>query len=192
MDLDTGLEERITRFCRLIEHWSGITSLVRFASEEDLARHHILESLYLQRFIAQHPDELVDIGSGAGFPGLLIAMGRPELTVHLIESNKRKAVFLSEAARELQLNNVRVFGGRYQEFDPQTKATTTCRALERLEMELQRIIDHFAASPLFLFLLGRGLLDRYAIEVPGLRKRTFRIPLAKDRYLLEVSRECST
>jgi 16S rRNA (guanine527-N7)-methyltransferase len=82
-----------------------------------------------------HPERLIDIGSGAGFPGLPIKLWEPEVHLTLIESNHKKATFLREVIRALTLTNVNVFAGRAQDFVPQPKtiSTVTLRAVERFD-----------------------------------------------------------
>jgi 16S rRNA (guanine(527)-N(7))-methyltransferase RsmG len=85
----------------LLLHWNAKLNLTRIDSIEEAARLHYCESLLLGRRLPVGPLRIVDIGSGAGFPGIPIAILRPECKITLVESHKRKAVFLSEAVRHL-------------------------------------------------------------------------------------------
>jgi len=95
---------------RLLLRWNQKINLTRITSLQDAVRYHYCESLYLAERLPKGPLRVVDIGSGAGFPGIPVAIYRPECTVDLVESHQRKAVFLHEAAREL--TNVRVLPQR--------------------------------------------------------------------------------
>jgi 16S rRNA (guanine527-N7)-methyltransferase len=97
----------------LLHRWNQKMNLTRIESLEDVVRFHYCESLYLGQYLPQGPLCIVDIGSGAGFPGIPVAILRPECQVDLVESNGRKAVFLREAARNLP--NVRVLSGRAED-----------------------------------------------------------------------------
>src|SRR4051812_24491873 len=90
----------------LLKRWNQKMNLTRIDSLDDVVRFHYCESLYLGQYLPQGPLRIVDIGSGGGFPGIPVAVLRPECQVDLVESNGRKAVFLREAARNL--SNVRV------------------------------------------------------------------------------------
>jgi 16S rRNA (guanine527-N7)-methyltransferase len=90
----------------LLVRWNAKLNLTRMDSVEEAARLHYSESLYLGKRLPAGPLRIVDIGSGAGFPGIPIAILRPECRVTLVESHKRKAVFLAEAVRNLANANV--------------------------------------------------------------------------------------
>ena len=95
---------------QLLLRWNQKINLTRITSLQDAVRYHYCESLYLATRLPQGPLRIVDIGSGAGFPGIPVAIYRPECNLDLVESHKRKAVFLREAVREL--TNVRVLAQR--------------------------------------------------------------------------------
>jgi 16S rRNA (guanine527-N7)-methyltransferase len=86
---------------QLLLRWNPKMNLTRITSVGDAVRYHYCESLYLARSLPEGALRIVDIGSGAGFPGVPVAIYRPDCEVHLVESHQRKAVFLSEATRDL-------------------------------------------------------------------------------------------
>jgi 16S rRNA (guanine527-N7)-methyltransferase len=77
---------------------------------------HVLDSLAVVPCVTG--PRIADIGSGAGFPGIPLALSRPDWRVALIESNHKKAAFLQQACIDLQLKNVEVVNGRVEEFQP--------------------------------------------------------------------------
>lgn len=96
----------------LVERWNRVMNLTRIGGEEAAERHYG-ESLAVARVL--DGARVVDVGSGAGFPGLVCAIARPELSFDLVESHGRKAVFLREAARAL--GNVRILACRAEELE---------------------------------------------------------------------------
>lgn len=94
----------------LLLRWNRALNLTTIDSLEEAVERHYCESLFLAVHLAPGPLQVADVGSGAGFPGIPVAILRPDCTVTLIESHKRKAVFLREATR--QLPNVRVLSKR--------------------------------------------------------------------------------
>ncbi|MEO8051623.1 MAG: 16S rRNA (guanine(527)-N(7))-methyltransferase RsmG [Acidobacteriota bacterium] len=106
-----GLDEHY----RLLLRWHPKINLTRITSLQDAVRYHYCESLYLAKRLPPGPVRIVDVGSGAGFPGIPVAIYRPECAVDLVESDQRKAVFLHEAARKL--TNVRVLPQRAESVD---------------------------------------------------------------------------
>jgi len=97
----------------LLLRWNQKMNLTRITSVVDSVRYHYCESLYLARCLPKGALRIVDIGSGAGFPGIPVAIYRPDCEVHLVESHQRKAVFLNEATRTLP--NTRIFAVRAED-----------------------------------------------------------------------------
>src|ERR1700692_4023501 len=91
---------------RLLLRWNQKINLTRITNLQDAVRYHYCESLYLAARLPAGALRIIDIGSGAGFPGIPVAIYRPDCSVDLVESHQRKAVFLREAARRSM--NVRI------------------------------------------------------------------------------------
>jgi 16S rRNA (guanine527-N7)-methyltransferase len=98
---------------QLLLRWNQKMNLTRITSVEDAVRYHYCESLYLAHSLPAGTLRIVDVGSGGGFPGIPVAIYRPDCEVHLVESHQRKAVFLSEATRNLK--NTRVLAMRSED-----------------------------------------------------------------------------
>jgi 16S rRNA (guanine527-N7)-methyltransferase len=98
-----------------LTRWNERLNLTRIVSLEESVRFHYCECLYLARFLPSGPLRIVDVGSGAGFPGIPVAIFRPDCEVTLVESHQRKAVFLREAAR--QTKNTKVVPKRAEDID---------------------------------------------------------------------------
>ena|ERR1700723_2761571 len=92
---------KLERHYELLIRWNKVLNLTRIQRLEDVVRLHYCESLFLGSLLPGRPQTVVDIGSGAGFPGLPIAILRPDCSVTLIESHQRKAVFLGEACADV-------------------------------------------------------------------------------------------
>lgn len=93
-------------YLALLERWQRAHNLVAPSTLEDAWNRHILDSAQLARLVPAGPCRLLDLGSGAGFPGLVLAIlftGRPDFESTLVESNGRKCAFLRTVARELSL-----------------------------------------------------------------------------------------
>lgn len=105
--------EQLRKHYELLLRWNRKLNLISTRSESEIIERHYYESLFLGRHLPPGCLKIADIGSGAGFPGLVVAVQRPESTVTLIESHQRKAVFLQEAARHLP--NVRILAKRAED-----------------------------------------------------------------------------
>jgi 16S rRNA (guanine527-N7)-methyltransferase len=126
-----GMYQRIRSYISLLLKWNRAISLTTVTDPAEIVKFHFGESLFASSAVDFGQSRLADVGSGAGFPGLPLAVGNSRLHVMLIESNTRKCAFLSEVARQLQLANVTVFRGRMEEFPDESEpfGFITARAL---------------------------------------------------------------
>lgn len=106
--------QNLARFADVLDLWSRKVNLVSCRSSRELIDRHVLDSLAVNAVL---PDEgtVVDLGSGAGFPGVPLAVIRPDQTFVLVETRQRRASFLAEVRRTLGLRNVQVLQGRAED-----------------------------------------------------------------------------
>lgn len=128
--LTPELGEKFGVYGSLLMRWNARTNLTAIRDEDGILRRHFVESIACARALPAGIGSLLDLGSGAGFPGLPIALCRPEISVTLAESQHKKAAFLREAIRTLGIP-VRVHAGRaellLERFD-----CVTLRAVDRM------------------------------------------------------------
>lgn len=133
----------------LVEKWNPAINLVAKASLLDGWQRHVLDSAQLFALIPVHAKKMVDFGSGAGFPGLTLAIlaqaALPDLRVTLVESDKRKATFLMQAARQLDVP-VTVLTDRAESLTPMSVDVVTARALAPLTTLCGLALRHLAAQ----------------------------------------------
>ena len=123
---------RLEGYDALLGKWQKAINLVARDSLGDLWRRHMLDSAVLWPLIPKNSKVLVDLGSGAGFPGLVLAiLGMPQ--VHLIESDGRKCAFLTEVARLFSPNPVKIHHGRIESVESVAADVVTARALADLD-----------------------------------------------------------
>lgn len=118
-------------YLALLLRWNVHVNLTAIRSEEGILSRHFVESIACARALPARIATLLDLGSGAGFPGLPIAICRPEITVTLAESQGKKAAFLQEAIRTLRLTT-KVHAGRAETL-AETFDCVTLRAVDRME-----------------------------------------------------------
>lgn len=102
--LDQETEIRLNTYLSLFVRWNERVSLSSFRDEEEIIKWHLIESIIVARQLPDGVASLLDYGSGGGLPGIPIALCRPEIAVTLAESQGRKAAFLQEAVRVLNLS----------------------------------------------------------------------------------------
>ena len=110
------LNNKIDIFCDLLLEYNKVHNVSGVSSREDILR-YVEDSLYPKKFLRDRKS-ILDIGSGAGFPGLVIAMAYPHTQVTLLEPIKKKSAFLHLAKSKLKLKNVKVLSKRVEECEP--------------------------------------------------------------------------
>jgi 16S rRNA (guanine527-N7)-methyltransferase len=123
--------DQIRTYIDLLLRWNQKTSLTTVTDPTEILRFHFGESLLASSTVPIRHGRLADVGSGAGFPAVPIRMVSEDLSVILIESNQKKATFLSEIVRELGLKNVDVRRSRMEDIELETEIVefVTARAL---------------------------------------------------------------
>jgi 16S rRNA (guanine527-N7)-methyltransferase len=111
---NSGQCDQIRAYITLLLRWNQKISLTTVIKPVEILKFHFGESLYAISSVPVQRGRLADVGSGAGFPGLALALTLPSLSVSLIESNAKKAAFLSEVVRELGLHRVHVLHDRME------------------------------------------------------------------------------
>jgi 16S rRNA (guanine527-N7)-methyltransferase len=138
--LDLALAEaqvtQLVRYLELIEKWNKIHNLTAVREPGEMLTHHLLDSLAivnpLRRELDGRPAEVLDVGSGAGLPGVVLAICCPELRVDCVDAVAKKAAFVQQVAAELQLHNLKGLHGRVQDDLQQRYRIVTCRAFASL------------------------------------------------------------
>jgi 16S rRNA (guanine527-N7)-methyltransferase len=127
---------RLSAYLDLLLKWNARTNLTAILDPEEIIRRHFCESLFAGQHMGppqQLPDTLLDLGSGAGFPGLPIAILHPEIRVTLAESQNKKSTFLREAVRTLDLQNIEIWPARAESMPPSRQFhTVTMRAVDNM------------------------------------------------------------
>ena len=108
--LSKGELDALNRHYELLLRWNEKINLTRITAVRDAVKFHYCESLFLALRLPSDRLTIADVGSGPGFPGIPIAIARPDCSVTLIESDQRKAIFLKEASRGVP--NIRVLAAR--------------------------------------------------------------------------------
>jgi 16S rRNA (guanine527-N7)-methyltransferase len=179
--------DAIRTYLDLLLKWNAKMNLTAVRDPEQIVRRHFGESLFVAKQLFPSGavnQSSIDIGSGAGFPGLPIKVWNPQLRSTLVESNQRKAVFLREAVRALSLEDVQVFAGR-AEMVSSPAELITLRAVERFEQILP--ITQKLASPKgrLAILIGVSQVELAHARLPEIEwQAPMAIPQSRSRALL--------
>lgn len=187
--------EQFAQYAAELQHWNERVNLTAIASDEGIVTRHFLDSLRCALSWGRTPTSLVDIGTGAGFPGLPLKILQPALTLTLAESIAKKAAFLEHMVQCLGLNDVAVVAARAEvlghspahreRYDVAVaRAVADTRVLAEYCLPLCRvggrflapkgatIEDELAAAAPAIALLGGKLHAAEPVTIPGVEPRT--------------------
>ena len=149
----------LEHFAAMIEKWTAKINLISKASLPDLWSRHIIDSAQLIKVCPRNIQNWLDLGSGGGLPGVVIAILAkeliPTLTITMVESDKRKSVFLRTAIRELDLNAA-VLNARIEKLEPVRADVISARALAKLDVLLTFAESHLEKNTVCLFQKGEN------------------------------------
>lgn len=190
LGLPPEVREKLLAFVALLEKWNKVYNLTAVREPERMLTHHILDSLAILPYVKG--PRVLDIGSGAGLPGMVLALALPEVEFVLLDSSAKKTRFMLQAAGELGLRNVRVVSARVEAYQPELKfATLLARAFAQLS-EIVGMAAHLCA-PGGEFLLMKGVYpeaelkgvaagfavkDIHELRVPGLEGKRHLVRIA--------------
>lgn len=176
----------LARYFELLSDWNSRLHLVSFQSPEEFATRHVLESLLLLKYLPQGA-RVADVGSGGGLPIVPCLIARSDLQAVLVESSKKKALFLREFLREpLTKERARVFAERFENVATPEVDFVTCRALERFETMLPPLINWAPPAGTLLLFGGEGL--GRVIGDLALSNERILIPNSARRFLFIVNK----
>jgi len=201
--LTTNDLSNISIYIDLLLRWNARINLTAIRQPEEIVTRHFGESLFAARHLfptrtnvgadaPARPAEqssartrLIDVGSGAGFPGLPIKMWATHIDLTLIESNHKKATFLREVARTLTLTDINVFAGRAEDYPNPPAEVVTLRAVERFDTTLPIAARLVKPGARLALLIGKAQLSLIHELAPGfVWCHPISIPLSVSRHLV--------
>jgi 16S rRNA (guanine527-N7)-methyltransferase len=165
VDVSRETIQYLEDFASLVTKWTPKINLIAKGSVPEIWTRHVVDSVQLYRFAPKTYEKWVDLGSGGGFPGIVMAIiakeKQPNAHFTLVESDQRKATFLRTAARELDLS-VTVVAERIEEIVPQQANVVSARALAPLSGLLPLVERHLSIDGVCLLHKGRQAAQEVA------------------------------
>ena len=131
IELSAEQQQKLLDYVALLLKWNSTYNLTALRQEDQMLSHHVLDSLTLLPYL-DGINNLIDVGSGGGMPGIPTAICRPDIQITLLDSNSNKTSFLSQAVIELGLSNVKVITGRVEAAEGIQFDAITSRAFAEL------------------------------------------------------------
>ncbi|RZU41713.1 16S rRNA (guanine(527)-N(7))-methyltransferase RsmG [Edaphobacter modestus] len=182
--INSTLLSQLSGYLDLLVRWNARTNLTAIRTPEEMVRRHFGESLFAAQNLGDAlPGTLLDLGSGAGFPGVPIALFQPTISVTLAESQNKKATFLREVVRTLGLTNAEVWVGRVEGLPTDRMFhTVTLRAVDKMEVALEAAGARASRQVILLSTSASQLPPGFIV------RSNIRIPESESRFLLRAER----
>lgn len=186
IQLDESRLSAISTYIDLLLKWNARINLTAIREPNEIVQRHFGESLFAAKYLLEQklPQTAIDLGSGAGFPGVPFAMLATEVQVTLIESRQKKATFLKELVHALGLKKVKVFRDRAENY-PNTADLVMLRAVEKFDHALPMAVRLATAGGRVALMIGAGQVEsakRLGAEV--IWDNSVKFPCSLSRELL--------
>ena len=186
---------RLQLYLDLLLRWNARMNLTAVRDPEQIVTRHFGESLFAAQVLLSEREgtaqsrNLADVGSGAGFPGIPMKLFAPQLELTLIESNNKKATFLREVIRALELDHAEVFCGRAEHWG-KTADLVTLRAVEQFERVLPAAAELVTPAGKLCLLIGARQLTaaRELLGADWSWRKPIAVPQSAERVVFVGSR----
>ena len=118
LKLSDQVIDQLMTYLNLVEKWNRVYNLTAIRERDEMIKLHLLDSLSILNHV--HVKNILDVGSGAGFPGIVLAITKPELKVTVMDSVNKKTIFMQQVKSELALTNLDVVNSRVEDYQPTT------------------------------------------------------------------------
>jgi 16S rRNA (guanine527-N7)-methyltransferase len=140
IEITEEIYSKLYKYFELLVEWNNKFNMTSILEEKEVFLLHFYDSLCLNKINLNEINSLCDFGTGAGFPGMVIALVYPNIEVTLVESNNKKCTFLEEVKQQLNIKNVSIFNERIEDFARKNREKydiVTCRAVTSIPIIIE-------------------------------------------------------
>ena len=140
IEITEEIYSKLYKYFELLVEWNNRFNMTSILEEKEVFLLHFYDSLCLNKINLNEINSLCDFGTGAGFPGMVIALVYPNIEVTLVESNNKKCTFLEEVKQQLNIKNVSIFNERIEDFARKNREkydVVTCRAVTSIPIIIE-------------------------------------------------------
>ena len=184
--------DQLMTYIDLVEKWNRVYNLTAIREREEMIKLHFLDSLSILKHV--HVKNILDVGSGAGFPGIVLAITKPELKVTVMDSVNKKTTFMQQVKSELSLTNLDVVNSRVEDYQPTTLfEAVTSRAFSNLKNMMSLTQHTLQKEGVWLAMKSKDVKqeveafekNQYTLiplEVPFINAERYLVILKKDSF----------
>lgn len=173
-----------------LKKWNRAYNLTSLKDDREIIIKHFIDSLFYLCFIPQKPARIADVGSGAGFPGVPLAIANPELTVTLIEPSWKKVAFLKNLKIKLKLNNIEILQAKAEEIHKKFDIVL-CRALWSIKDFVENCGHLIKENGFFLISKSKKIEEelKKVSQKLKIEIKEFTLPLFNEqRYIVKIEK----
>jgi len=193
---------KFERYLGLLLEWNEKFNLTAITDKDEIEEKHFIDSIALINFFDLKNKTLLDVGSGAGFPGIPLAIVEPSCRITLLESNGKRVSFLKEVVKVLDLTNVEIIQGRAEELGKREKYDiVTARAVKELNILLELCFYLVKVGGYFVAYKSSGVAEEILnaknafkmLEIESFKKFDYNLPKSKNsRVFLGILKKNAT
>ena len=192
LKLSDQVIDQLMTYLNLVEKWNRVYNLTAIREREEMIKLHFLDSLSILKHV--QVKNILDVGSGAGFPGIVLAITKPELKVTVMDSVNKKTTFMQQVKSELSLMNVDVVNSRVEDYQPTTLfEAVTSRAFSNLKNMMSLTQHTLQKEGVWLAMKSKDVkqeVDAFEknqytlipLEVPFINAERYLVILKKDSF----------
>ena len=192
LKLSDQMIDQLMTYLNLVEKWNRVYNLTAIRERDQMIKLHFLDSLSIFNHV--HVKNILDIGSGAGFPGIVLAITKPELKVTVMDSVNKKTTFMQQVKSELALTNLDVVNSRVEDYQPITLfEAVTSRAFSNLKNMMSLTQHTLQKEGMWLAMKSKDVKEELEefeknqytlipLEVPFINAERYLVILKKDNF----------
>ena len=192
LKLSDQMIDQLMTYLNLVEKWNRVYNLTAIRERDEMIKLHFLDSLSI--FNNVHVKNILDVGSGAGFPGIVLAITKPELKVTVMDSVNKKTTFMQQVKSELALTNLDVVNSRVEDYQPTTLfEAVTSRAFSNLKNMMSLTQHTLKKEGVWLAMKSKDVKEELEefeknqyilipLEVPFIDAERYLVILKKDNF----------
>lgn len=184
--IDKKLIDKLLIYMNILKKWNKKINLTAVTNDFDIVKHHFFDSLAVTKFIEQK--KILDVGSGAGFPGIILALCDATRQVTLVDKVGKKVAFTKQICLELNLKNVSVIHSRVEEISTNKYDAIIARAFGDMSLLMSLTQNLISDKGVWYGMKSKKLMDEDIINKNIYKIFDIKVPfLDAERYLIKVS-----
>lgn len=190
LNLSDQMNDQLMAYLNLVEKWNRVYNLTAIRDRDEMIKLHFLDSLSILNYV--NVKNLLDVGSGAGFPGVVLAIAKPEMKVTVMDSVNKKTTFMQQVKSELSLTNLNVVNGRVEEYQPAILFdAVTSRAFSNLKNMISLTQHILQKNGMWLAMKSKDVKEELeAFEKNQYTMVPLEVPFINaERYLVQLKKE---